>query len=444
MPIPRGSTPWPRQRPSEGRWTRSPSCGTSTLPMGRRTIAASASCCRGHDIVLLHGIHALAHAAAIDEGLAWATVIFDPVLLPTASAPPPGMPNLGPANRRGVVDARSGPGARQPAAGRRAGACRERAAWAPALQRDPPSSTSWPAHHQSSESRRTCRGEERMSPARGSTGRRPHPLDGPLQSFVEDGPPPIVMTFGSMRGVPPAELSATVDRVLGAGRRVIVQGSLADGDASPNLRRIDAVDHRALFPSAALVVHHGGAGTTLPRPPRASRRWWCPRSATSAIGPIGFTGSGSPHRPCRSRGFRARPWPSRSWVPRQTMGCARPPTTWRYACGSRLGSAPPSACSRRRKTEPPRPAWPSACGPAWEERPHVRRGPLDPDARLRDVRDDLRWQRDVPAHRASRHRLEGRPAIGEPCGEVVIGQAHDERLLVEPPAVMLPPMKAAG
>ena len=124
----------------------------------------------GHDIVLLHGIHALAHAAAIDEGLAWATVIFDPVLLPTASAPPPGMPNLGPANRRGVVDARSGPGAT--AAGRRAGAC-WRAAWAPALRARSPSSTSWPAHHQSSESRRTCRGE-RMSPARGSTGRRPH------------------------------------------------------------------------------------------------------------------------------------------------------------------------------------------------------------------------------------------------------------------------------
>ena len=84
----------------------------------RAAAGGTTSCCSG--------IHALAHAAAIDEGLAWATVIFDPVLLPTASAPPPGMPNLGPANRRGVVDARSGPGARRPAAGRRAGACRAR------------------------------------------------------------------------------------------------------------------------------------------------------------------------------------------------------------------------------------------------------------------------------------------------------------------------------
>src|SRR5918994_610525 len=53
----------------------------------------------GHDIVLLHGIHALAHAAVLDLRLPWATAVFDPVLLPTASAPPPGMPNLGPGNR---------------------------------------------------------------------------------------------------------------------------------------------------------------------------------------------------------------------------------------------------------------------------------------------------------------------------------------------------------
>jgi sterol 3beta-glucosyltransferase len=41
-----------------------------------------------------------------------------------------------------------------------------------------------------------------------------------------------------------------------------VQGSIAAGVASPGLVRIGAVDHRALFPRAALVVHHGGSGTT--------------------------------------------------------------------------------------------------------------------------------------------------------------------------------------
>jgi sterol 3beta-glucosyltransferase len=34
------------------------------------------------------------------------------------------------------------------------------------------------------------------------------------------------------------------------------------GIDSPNLLEIGAVDHRTLFPRAAVVVHHGGAGTT--------------------------------------------------------------------------------------------------------------------------------------------------------------------------------------
>src|SRR5688500_7111929 len=53
----------------------------------------------GHDLVLIHGIHALAHAAVLDVGARWASAVFDPVLLPTSTAPPPGMPSLGPLNR---------------------------------------------------------------------------------------------------------------------------------------------------------------------------------------------------------------------------------------------------------------------------------------------------------------------------------------------------------
>jgi UDP:flavonoid glycosyltransferase YjiC (YdhE family) len=50
--------------------------------------------------------------------------------------------------------------------------------------------------------------------------------------------------------------------MLGAGRRVVVQGGAGAGLSSPNLARIGSVDHRALFPRAAVVIHHGGAGTT--------------------------------------------------------------------------------------------------------------------------------------------------------------------------------------
>src|SRR5690606_22628601 len=55
----------------------------------------------GHDLAVVHGVHSLAQAAALDDGVPMATAVFDPVLLPTASAPPAGMPNLGPFNRLG-------------------------------------------------------------------------------------------------------------------------------------------------------------------------------------------------------------------------------------------------------------------------------------------------------------------------------------------------------
>jgi UDP:flavonoid glycosyltransferase YjiC (YdhE family) len=81
-------------------------------------------------------------------------------------------------------------------------------------------------------------------------------------AFLDDGPPPVVVTFGSMRGLPPAELRAAIDRLLAAGQRVVAQGALGDGAESPGLLRIGSVDHRSLFDRARLVVHHGGAGTT--------------------------------------------------------------------------------------------------------------------------------------------------------------------------------------
>jgi sterol 3beta-glucosyltransferase len=65
-----------------------------------------------------------------------------------------------------------------------------------------------------------------------------------------------------MAGASDVALAGAVQRMLDAGRRVVVQGAAAASVASPNLARIGPVDHRALFPRAALVVHHGGAGTT--------------------------------------------------------------------------------------------------------------------------------------------------------------------------------------
>jgi sterol 3beta-glucosyltransferase len=213
----------------------------------------------GSDLVLLHGIHALAQAAAMDLRIPWASAVFDPVLLPTASAPPPGMPSLGPANRLlwSVIDRmlqrtarpldnvlqRAGSSQRGLALFRARSPLLHLVACSPALMRVPPDLP--PNTHV------TGAWLDRSAPA---------PLPAELDTFLADGPPPIVVTFGSMTGAPEGEIAAAVRAMLDGGRRVVLRG--AGTETSPSLLNIGAVDHRALFPRAALVVHHGGAGTT--------------------------------------------------------------------------------------------------------------------------------------------------------------------------------------
>lgn len=213
----------------------------------------------GHDLVVLHGIHALAHAATLDARLPWATAVFDPVLLPTASAPPPGMPNVGPFNRAlwWMLD-RALAGVAKPldpilerAGSRQRGLPLFRArsprlhlvGCSPGIMRIPSDlprnmriTGAWLDHE--------------TAP----------PLPDAIEAFVSDGAAPIVVTFGSMQGTDGAALDGALRAILESGRRVVVQGRTAV--TSPGLLHIGAVDHRSLFPRASLVVHHGGAGTT--------------------------------------------------------------------------------------------------------------------------------------------------------------------------------------
>ncbi|HVZ64330.1 MAG TPA: glycosyltransferase [Lacunisphaera sp.] len=92
-----------------------------------------------------------------------------------------------------------------------------------------------------------------------------HPLPPDVQQFLEAGEAPLYFGFGSM---PVTE--RTIDPLLAAarvlGRRAIVAqgwGSLSVPGPSPDLLFISEVNHQALFPRVAAVVHHGGAGTTL-------------------------------------------------------------------------------------------------------------------------------------------------------------------------------------
>lgn len=213
----------------------------------------------GRDLVVLHGIHALAHAAVEDLSVPWASAVFDPVLLPTASAPPPGMPNLGPANRLlwGVLDRmlmrtaqpldrlleRAGSAQRGLPLFRSRSPLLHLVACSPSIMRVPPDLPS----------------TTHVTGAWLDRSAAP-PLPDVLERFVADGAPPIVVTFGSMDGAPDDAIDTALRAMLDAGRRVVFQGRSAV--ASPNLLRIDAIDHRSLFPRSAAVVHHGGAGTT--------------------------------------------------------------------------------------------------------------------------------------------------------------------------------------
>ena len=87
-----------------------------------------------------------------------------------------------------------------------------------------------------------------------------------LAAFLDAGPPPVYVGFGSMSGRQPDRLAATVAEALErAGVRGLLAlgwGGLAPENLPDSIHAIDRAPHDALFPRVAAVVHHGGAGTT--------------------------------------------------------------------------------------------------------------------------------------------------------------------------------------
>jgi sterol 3beta-glucosyltransferase len=87
-----------------------------------------------------------------------------------------------------------------------------------------------------------------------------------LVDFLESGSPPVYIGFGSMKGSNPEALTELVLNALAqTGQRGILitgWGALSNVDLPDNVFKIDSVPHDWLFPKMAVVVHHGGAGTT--------------------------------------------------------------------------------------------------------------------------------------------------------------------------------------
>ena len=87
-----------------------------------------------------------------------------------------------------------------------------------------------------------------------------------LVRFLESGPPPVYVGFGSMSDKDPEHQTRLVLRALElAGQRGVLLtgwGAVARLPTSASVFYVDDVPHSWLFPRMAAVVHHGGAGTT--------------------------------------------------------------------------------------------------------------------------------------------------------------------------------------
>ncbi|KOU15577.1 glycosyl transferase [Streptomyces sp. WM6372] len=91
-------------------------------------------------------------------------------------------------------------------------------------------------------------------------------LPAELEAFLDAGTPPVYVGFGSIPMRDAEDVArAAIEAVRAQDRRVLVSGGWADLsliDDRDDCFSVGEVNHHALFPRVAAVVHHGGAGTT--------------------------------------------------------------------------------------------------------------------------------------------------------------------------------------
>ncbi len=87
-----------------------------------------------------------------------------------------------------------------------------------------------------------------------------------LQRFLDAGPPPVCIGFGSMSTERPTELGAmAIEAARTAGVRLVLLSGwagLGTEMVTSGVMTLGAMAHDWLYPRCSAVVHHGGAGTT--------------------------------------------------------------------------------------------------------------------------------------------------------------------------------------
>ena len=90
-------------------------------------------------------------------------------------------------------------------------------------------------------------------------------LPAELKAFLDNGDPPVYMTFGScMQYDIENSTKLLIEAAKLSGKRAIIQSnwSKLSIETDANIFRVEQAPHAQLFPLCASIVHHGGAGTT--------------------------------------------------------------------------------------------------------------------------------------------------------------------------------------
>lgn len=136
-------------------------------------------------------------------------------------------------------------------------------------------------------------------------------LDSDLEAFIDDGPPPIYIGFGSVTVPNPRKFTRMVlDSIIVSGNRCVLgEGwtGLGQGAISHQVFVVGDTPHNVLFPRMAATLHHGGAGTThtaaragvpqMALPQFADQHYFGHRIAALGLGPAPI----APNRLTRSR-----------------------------------------------------------------------------------------------------------------------------------------------